>query len=98
MNFTRTKVTPAEVHALSEYIGGASQQISGHLTELDGKVKQLQANWDGEAKQAYEIAQKQWNDQVTEMNALLGRVSGKLVEIAQGYDATDRRGAGRFAK
>jgi early secretory antigenic target protein ESAT-6 len=98
MNFTKTKVTPAEVHALSEFIGGASRQITGHLAELDGKVKQLQASWDGEAKQAYEIAQKQWNDQVTEMNALLGRVSGKLVEIAQGYDATDRRGAGRFAK
>jgi WXG100 family type VII secretion target len=98
MSTATTKVTPAEVNALSEFIGGASRQITGHLGELDAKVKKLQASWDGEAKQAYEIAQKRWNDQVSEMNALLGRVSGKLVEIAQGYDATDRRGAGRFAK
>lgn len=92
-----TRVSPAEVHSLSEDIKTKSGQIEGHLGDLDRKVSALKANWDGEAKLAYEQAQREWAQQVTEMNALLARVSGKLVEIANDYSATDRRGAGRFA-
>lgn len=92
-----TKVTPAEVHALSSFVGGKSREIESALGELDSKVSQLKASWDGDAKVAYEQAQREWNKQINEMNALLGRVSGKLVEVADGYSATDRRGAGRFA-
>lgn len=92
-----TKVSPAEVHALSSLVGSKSREIEGTLADLDSKVSQLKASWDGEAKVAYEQAQREWTKQINEMNALLGRVSGKLVEVADGYSATDRRGAGRFA-
>jgi early secretory antigenic target protein ESAT-6 len=91
-----TKVSPAEVLTLSEDIKTKSGQIEGHLGDLDRKVAALKANWDGEAKEAYERAQREWSVQITEMNALLARVSGKLVEISNDYGATDRRGAGRF--
>lgn len=92
-----TKVSPAEVIALSDDIKTKSGQIEGYLGDLDRKVSTLKASWDGEAKEAYERAQREWSVQITEMNALLARVSGKLVEISNDYAATDRRGAGRFA-
>ena len=92
-----TKVSPAEVHALSSFVGGKSREIESTLTDLETQVGRLKASWDGEAKDAYDIAQREWAKQINEMNALLGRVSGKLVEVADGYTATDRRGAGRFA-
>ena len=92
-----TKVSPAEVLALSGDIKTKSGQIEGHLGDLDRKVATLKANWDGEAKEAYERAQREWSVQITEMNALLARVGGKLVEISNDYSAIDRRGAGRFA-
>ena len=92
-----TRVSPAEVQALSQYVSQKSGEIGDALTDLDNKVSQLKQSWDGEAKEAYEQAQRQWTAQINEMNALLSRVSGKLVEIGSDYSATDRRGANRFA-
>ena len=91
-----TRVSPAEVHALSGYVSKKSAEIGTALDELDSKVSKLKQSWDGEAKEAYEAAQRQWSAQITEINALLSRVGGKLVEIGSDYSATDRRGANRF--
>jgi WXG100 family type VII secretion target len=91
-----TKVSPAEVHILSEYVSKKSAEIGDALTELDNKVSKLKGSWDGEAKEAYEAAQRAWTTQITEMNGLLARVGGKLVEVGNGYSETDRRGANRF--
>lgn len=91
-----TRVSPAEVHTLSTYVSRKSADIGEALEELDRKVSQLKQSWDGEAKQAYELAQKQWLAQINEINGLLARVGGKLIEIGNDYSATDRRGANRF--
>lgn len=91
-----TRVSPAEVMTLSEDIKAKSGQIEGFLGDLDRKVSALKGNWDGEAKVAYEKAQADWTTQITEMNGLLARISGKLVEISGDYSTTDRRGAARF--
>lgn len=93
-----TKVSPAEVHQLSEFVTRQSRAITDALGELDSKVGKLKASWDGEAKEAYDAAQRAWSTQITEMNALLGRVGAKLIEIGNGYSETDRRGAGRFSR
>lgn len=92
-----TRVSPAEVHNLSEFVSKRSADIGEALDELDRKVSQLKQSWDGEAKAAYELAQKQWLAEITEINSLLARVGGKLIEIGNDYSATDRRGANRFA-
>jgi WXG100 family type VII secretion target len=93
-----TRVSPSEVIQLSELIGSKSAAISATLDTLDSKVRQLEANWDGDSKEAYAHAQRQWKQQIAQMNELLTRVSGKLVEISTEYGETDRRNAGRFTR
>lgn len=90
------KIEPAKVTALSEEIRSKSSQIKGHLSTLDTDTSRLRNSWDGEAKQAYTVAQTDWNTKIGEMEALLTQISTKLGEIAADYVQTDKKGANRF--
>lgn len=61
----------------------AVDQIDQHLTELEGYVEQLLANWTGEAAEAYRHTQHEWDhavaamrEEVREMHTLIVTAHG----------------------
>jgi WXG100 family type VII secretion target len=90
-------VNPAQLQELSTTINSNSNAIRTALADLDAEVTRLKGSWDGEAKRAYETAQRDWNTKINEMNQLLATIATKTAEIGTGYTSTDARGAARFS-
>jgi WXG100 family type VII secretion target len=89
-------VRPEQVTALSEKIRGGAGGIKNELDNLDKEVKGLIGAWDGEAKEAYSVAQVEWNKSLTALQELLGTIATKTQEISSAYTQSDKSSAGLF--
>ncbi|MDY0829889.1 WXG100 family type VII secretion target [Microbacterium sp. BG28] len=90
-------VRPEQVIALSQQIRGGANGIKSQLETLESEVGKLRSSWNGEAQNAYDDAQRKWNQSLIALNTLLEQIAAKTEEISQGYVSTDRSAAGRFA-
>lgn len=77
-------------------LSAKAQEIQSVLDQMDTELKQLQANWDGDAKGAYDTAKAQWTAGMNGLRALLARISTTVTDANQGYGDTDKRSAGSF--
>ncbi|RSX47174.1 WXG100 family type VII secretion target [Bifidobacterium castoris] len=89
-------VKPAQVQTLAQDIMTDSRGIDAKFEELEGQVRTLIGQWDGEAREAYYDAQRKWNARLQEMNQILAKISNATTQIAQQYVDTDNRAAGFF--
>lgn len=89
-------VKTAEVQRLSGDMITHANKISNALDGLESKVSQLLGQWSGEAQANYHDAQKKWDKAAAEMQQILTTIGTKTAEIANTYDAGDKRSAGRF--
>jgi|EndMetStandDraft_3_1072993.scaffolds.fasta_scaffold25053_3 WXG100 family type VII secretion target len=90
-------VRPEQVIALAQQIRGGANGIKSQLEQLESEVGKLRSSWNGEAQNAYDDAQRKWNQSLVALNTLLEQISSKTEEISQGYVSTDKSAAGRFA-
>jgi early secretory antigenic target protein ESAT-6 len=90
-------VRPEQVIALAQQIRGGANGIKSQLEQLESEVGKLRSSWSGEAQNAYDDAQRKWNQSLVALNTLLEQISSKTEEISQGYVSTDKSAAGRFA-
>lgn len=90
-------VQTAQVSALAAQIRNGSQGIRSEIERLESEVAKLRGAWSGEAQHSYDAAQREWTKSLGELQALLERISGSTEQIAQTYNASDARNAGRFA-
>ncbi|WP_115728572.1 WXG100 family type VII secretion target [Actinomyces culturomici] len=85
--------------SLSTASGQLTTGVNGIQTALDtmdGELRQLQTNWEGEAQQAYQHAKAQWTEGMFGMRDVLSQIS-RLVDAANdSYGQTDRVNASRF--
>ena len=89
-------VKTAEVQRLSGDMITHSNKINNALDGLEAKVSTLLSQWSGEAQSNYHEAQKKWDKAAAEMQQILTTIGQKTSEIANTYDAGDKRSAGRF--
>ena len=89
-------VKTAEVQRLSGDMISHSNKISSALDGLEAKVSTLLGQWSGEAQSTYHEAQRKWDKAAAEMQQILTTIGQKTSEIANTYDASDKRAAGRF--
>jgi WXG100 family type VII secretion target len=73
-----------------------ASHLSQELETLMGKVRAVAANWEGEAKTAYQESQLRLTRDMTGMNQDLARIAHLLDESVVGYQGTDRANAARF--
>ncbi len=90
-------VRPEQVTALAGQIRSGATNIRGELEQLEQKVGQLRASWNGEAQASYDQAQRAWTQSLTELQQLLAQIASKTEEISSGYSSTDARAAQRFS-
>nr|WP_239684069.1 WXG100 family type VII secretion target [Leucobacter musarum] len=97
MSMQSMSVQTAQVSALSGQIRNGAQGIRSEIERLESEVAKLRGAWSGEAQNSYDVAQRQWTQSLNELQSLLERISSNTEQIAQAYNASDARNAGRFA-
>jgi len=74
----------------------ALQKMRADLDELESKGAQLSGTWSGAAKQAYEERQQQWTNASKDLEGILRRIQGALLDSTDDYANTERAATQRF--
>lgn len=65
--------------------------ISALLEQLSAKLQVLEGEWNGEAREAYALAQRQWNESMARLNALVASARGRAQRHAEDVGTFDSR-------
>ncbi|TPW77842.1 WXG100 family type VII secretion target [Schumannella soli] len=91
-------VTPETLREVAASLGQESRHLAGVLGDLEQRVRALEANWDGAARQAYTEAQRSWSVSINDMTSILGQIGRSTEAIAAGYVSSDKSSAKRFTE
>jgi 6 kDa early secretory antigenic target len=70
-------------------IKNGANNIGSTLADLEGRLQALQADWDGDAKESYRVAQTQWNSALEDMKALLLQVGTTVTNSNEAYQGVE---------
>lgn len=73
--------------------GADLQQQFDHLKD---SLKPLITTWSGGAKDAYEQAQRTWDQSFEDLKQVLAQIGSALPQIAEGYKNTDKGASDLF--
>ncbi|UNO41063.1 WXG100 family type VII secretion target [Streptomyces sp. MST-110588] len=90
------RVTYAAVEQTAADIERAAKELQAELDKIWAAVKRVSNAWEGEAHQAFQAAERQWNSRASHIQSTLHQVSAKVRAGSADYQATDRRAAGFF--
>lgn len=75
----------------------ANKRLTELLDELKGQLNQSLAQWEDNAREAYQIVQVQWEQSAARQNQIIERMPVLLGQISDGYNATEQRNRGVWA-
>ncbi|KOG51990.1 hypothetical protein ADK76_33860 [Streptomyces griseoflavus] len=90
------RVTYAAVEQTAADIERSAKELQAELDKIWGAVKRVSESWEGEAHQAFQAAERQWNARASHIQSTLQQVATKIRAGSADYQATDRRAAGFF--
>ncbi|AIA04399.1 WXG100 family type VII secretion target [Streptomyces noursei] len=90
------RVTYGAVEQTAADIERAAKELQAELDKIWGAVKRVSSSWEGEAHQAFQAAERQWNARASHIQSTLHEVATKIRTGSADYKATDRRAAGFF--
>ena len=70
--------------------------IAARLDDLESELAPLRGGWSGQAREAYDVAKRQWDAAMLEMSALLDEAGRAVSRSNAEYRARDLAGAARF--
>lgn len=73
-----------------------SGDIRAALDLVQATATRTLASWTGTAREAYTVAERQWNAAASDMHTSLTRMAALLPQITDGYRGTDRMVANNF--
>ncbi|BDZ39578.1 WXG100 family type VII secretion target [Microbacterium suwonense] len=79
----------------SDLVKGAGN-IATKLSEMETALKPLQADWTGEASEAYVQAKAKWNQALTEMKVLLHDIGRQVSQDSADGQANETRNRNRW--
>ncbi|WP_119695997.1 WXG100 family type VII secretion target [Microbacterium halotolerans] len=77
-------------------LGTSAGNIDTKLSEMEEALKPLQADWTGEASEAYLRAKAQWNSALAEMKQILQEMGRQVMEDAANGQASERKNQSRW--
>lgn len=77
-------------------IGSAANNLETKLNDMDTQLKPLQADWTGEASEAYIVAKAQWTKAISEMKALLAEIGQQVIQDSQEARSNETRNKNRW--
>lgn len=69
----------------AQNFGAIAKALEEELTDLERKIGQHFADWEGSAKTAYSDAQRMWANTANEMNVLVGELQRVIVTGHDNY-------------
>jgi len=79
----------------TDLVAGAGK-IENKLNDMENALKPLQADWTGEASEAYIQAKAQWNSALTEMKVLLNDIGRQVSQDSADAQSTENRNRNRW--
>ncbi len=74
-----------------------AKDIGGVMDSLEAALRsKLQANWQGQASEAFDTAKKKFNEGMAELNTLLGEIGQLVSEVNHRYIDVDRQQANKY--
>ena len=64
--------------------------------DLENTLNQLRSSWEGKTQEAYDTAQRQWNQGLEGLKDVLTRTSNAVDSARSNYQQTDQSNAARF--
>jgi early secretory antigenic target protein ESAT-6 len=90
------KVDYATIHGAADDCSSTVKQLGSQFDQLKSDLNPLITTWEGDAKDAYLNAQKQWDDKFADLSQLLAQVASVLPQIADGYQSNETGVTGLF--
>ncbi|GAA2454288.1 WXG100 family type VII secretion target [Streptomyces sp. NPDC000609] len=89
-------VTYASLDLAAGAIDRQSKQLQEDLASIKRMIANVSELWVGEAKSAYDTAQKGWDNDATAIHTALSEISKKVREAGTAYHAGDKRARANF--
>jgi early secretory antigenic target protein ESAT-6 len=93
---TTLKVTFGALDDTAADISTSSSRLAQRLADLESDLQPLQADWTGEASQAYQQARAEWHAALDELGRLLSAVGGAVRRSNADYLGAERSNAARW--
>ena len=90
------QVNYAVLEAAAADINTGSANLEAALDNLEQLLNQLRSNWEGQTQEAYEEAQRRWNQGLEGLKDVLRRTSSAVDAARSNYQTTDQSNAARF--
>lgn len=90
------KVSFGELMSASSQISSAERKITGELEALEGRVKAVLADYDGESSEAYHAAQGEWDRAAADLAQVLSSIGVAVQQAAEAYQEGERKNAQRW--
>lgn len=91
------KVSRSTIATLNEVQAGLDG-IAEHLDALEAHLDRLESAWNGEAREAFAVAQRRWNADVRALRALAASARERATRHIGDVDDFDARRAGAWAR
>jgi early secretory antigenic target protein ESAT-6 len=83
------KVDYNTIHTAAEDCNTTTKELERLFGDLKNDLNPLINTWDGNAKESYLNAQKQWDDKFDDLKQVLAQIAIVLPQIADGYQGTE---------
>lgn len=96
MHQKQIAVSPGQVVAGLNRIQDAIIAIKSDLSNLDDRVRRLEGQWNGEARQAYRVAQATWTRDLAHMVQLVTKLTAIANSTTENFVKVESRNAGAW--
>jgi len=87
------KVDAAGIEMLISEMKAGCEKLAQRLDQMDGDLSKYVSQWEGGARESYAVAQRQWNQEITDLRELLEDVRRAVHESKENYLAGERKNA-----
>lgn len=77
-------------------IGGALNKMNQSLGDCQSAAAPLVQDWEGAAREAYEVRQQRWTSAANEIATMLNEIKRAVEESAEEYQQTEQRNTNMF--
>ncbi|GAA4898260.1 WXG100 family type VII secretion target [Streptomyces coeruleoprunus] len=89
-------VTYARLDDAAGDIKKQADRLDASLKAIQAKIKSISSLWEGEAREAYNTAQADWDRRATAIHTSLTQISNAVREASPAYQAGDKKAASNF--
>lgn len=90
------QVNYGALDAAAADINTGAANLQNCLDDLGQTLNQLRSSWEGQTQEAYDVAQRQWNQGLEGLKDVLRRTSSAVDSARSNYQTTDQSNAARF--